>query len=86
VTVELKSSKEYLVKLSGKANASYTVQTKEGVWNRDGLTEKLKEVKGRFPDASAVTISAENSVQYQDVIQAMEAARKQLPAVMLGGF
>jgi biopolymer transport protein ExbD len=37
------------------------------------LADKLKQVKGEYPDASAVTVSAEDTVSYGDLVQTIDA-------------
>ncbi len=38
-----------------------------------GLGEKLKQLKSDYPDASAVTVSAEDTVSYGDLVQTIDA-------------
>ena len=37
------------------------------------LAEKLKQLKSDYPDASAVTVSAEDTVSYGDLVQTIDA-------------
>jgi biopolymer transport protein ExbD len=37
------------------------------------LAEKLKQLKSDYPDASAVTVSAEDTVSYGDLVQVIDA-------------
>ena len=37
------------------------------------LGDKLKQMKGDYPDASAVTVSAEDTVSYGDLVQVIDA-------------
>ncbi len=37
------------------------------------LAEKLKALKGDYPDAAAVTVSAEDTVSYGDLVQTIDA-------------
>lgn len=37
------------------------------------LSDKLKQLKGEYPDASAVTVSAEDTVSYGDLVQTIDA-------------
>ena len=39
------------------------------------LKQTLKQIKARFPDKTALTILAEQSTRYDDLIQAMDASR-----------
>ncbi|MGZ3708662.1 MAG: hypothetical protein ACXWPM_07685, partial [Bdellovibrionota bacterium] len=59
---------------------------REAAYDLEALKARLKEIHGRFPDANALTLSAQNDIAYSDVVKAMEASRQVLPAVLLGGF
>ncbi len=37
------------------------------------LEEKLKQLKGNFPDTSSITVSAEDTVSYGDLVQVIDA-------------
>ena len=52
----------------------------------DGLTQKLQALHQQYPTVSAITLTADNSVEYKDVIQIMDSTRKVIPVVLLGGF
>jgi biopolymer transport protein ExbD len=39
-----------------------------------GLVERLKQLKGDFPDAAAITVSAEDTVPYGSLVQVIDAA------------
>jgi len=38
------------------------------------LGERLKQLKGDYPDASAITVQAEDTVSYGDLVQVIDAA------------
>lgn len=38
-----------------------------------GLGEKLKQVKSDYPDAASITVSAEDTVSYGDLVQVIDA-------------
>ena len=86
VTVELKKDLSYRVKLSGKENRSVAVAAKDGTPDYDAMAAHLATMKQKWPVLSGATLSAENEVEYSNVVRSIEATRKQLPAVMLGGF
>ena len=46
------------------------------VFDFEGLTKKLEEVKDAFPDEAKVKISADPDVVYRDIVGTMDAARK----------
>lgn len=39
-----------------------------------GLAERLKQLKGNYPDASAITVQAEDAVNYGDLVQVIDLA------------
>lgn len=88
VNVEVLVSKDHLltVKLSGKSTQTTKLVPQGDAYDHEGLSRTLASVKSQWPTVGAVTLTAENQVEYQDVVKTMEVARKTLPAVMLGGF
>jgi biopolymer transport protein TolR len=42
-------------------------------YDMKSLGERLKQLKGEFPDQSAITVSAEDTVPYGDLIRAIDA-------------
>jgi biopolymer transport protein ExbD len=86
VTIELAPDSRMVVKTTGKSQASTPITAKSGTWDYDSLTSALGQLKTKYPDVNAVTLVADNVVQYKDVVKAMEVTRKTLPVVLLGGF
>jgi biopolymer transport protein ExbD len=86
VVIELNRAQQLQIKVSGKANTTTTLNAKDGAPDFDSLRANLDGLKGKYSDLAAVTLSAETTVQYKDVIKTMEATRKSIPVVMLGGF
>lgn len=86
LTLELKTDHSILIKLNGKANNTNTLNSKNQNWDYDGLTLQLAGLKTQWPGLTAVTLLAENQVEYRDVVKSMEITKKTLPAVLLGGF
>jgi biopolymer transport protein TolR len=39
-----------------------------------GLAERLKRLKGDYPDAASITVQAEDTVSYGDLVQVIDAA------------
>ncbi|OFZ74017.1 MAG: hypothetical protein A3K03_11870 [Bdellovibrionales bacterium RIFOXYD1_FULL_44_7] len=81
VAIEIKKDKSFRVKVTGKESRTVTVDG-----NKEQLQKELQAIKGRWSSLNAVTVLADSDIEYQDVVQTMEAARKVLPAVLLGGF
>lgn len=82
VSMELKKDKSIQVKVTGKGSHNATIRA----WTPESLNRELASVKSRWPGAAAVTLTAENAVEYKEVVQVMDITRKTLPNVLLGGF
>lgn len=86
ITVELAKDFGLAVKVSGKTTSNTTLPAKNGAWDYEALNQNLAALKKQWPEVSAATLSADNSVEYRHVVKSMEVVRKTLPAVLLGGF
>jgi biopolymer transport protein ExbD len=86
LSLELGRDHGMTVKVSGKQSSSQTVSAKDGQWNADDLTQRLAQIHQQWPTVNAITLSAENTVEYNDVIKIMDTTRKTIPVVLLGGF
>lgn len=86
LTLELSKEHKMMVKMTGKSNASESVSAKADQWDMDTLTQKLQAIHQRFPTVNAITLQADNAVEYKDVVQVMDTTRKTIPVVLLGGF
>jgi biopolymer transport protein ExbD len=86
VEISLRGDHSFVVKLTGKVSSTTTVPAKQGSADVEGLASNLGAVKARFGQVQAATLIAENTVEYREVILAMETTRKTLPFVLLGGF
>jgi len=86
VTVELKDAQTMVVKVEGKESRKTEIPSKDGTWDQERLTQELTGLKARFSDLSGLTLAAEETVTYEDVVRNMDTVRKTIPAVLLGGF
>jgi biopolymer transport protein ExbD len=87
VQVEMSEGHALQVKVTGKATQNRTLaSTKEGAWDYLSLTQELAAIKQKWPEVESVVLSAKDNIEYNDVITAMEATKKSIPAVLLGGF
>jgi biopolymer transport protein ExbD len=87
ITIELAKDQKFVIKLSGKTTSSTPLEALTGnKYNYEALTQSLISTKSRFSDVNAVTLTADNSIVYKDVVKAMEVIRKTIPVVLLGGF
>lgn len=86
VQLEMQSQFKLELSLSGQVKETIHFDQKNGSWDFDALIQKLKEIKERWPQIDFLVLSAANDVEYLNVIKCMEAARKILPSVVMGGF
>lgn len=86
ITVELAPAQALVVKVSGKATSTTSIAAKAGSWDYETLTQNLAGLKQKWPGVNAVILTAENDIEYKNVVKSMEVIRKTLPIVLLGGF
>jgi biopolymer transport protein ExbD len=86
ISLSLGTAHSINVRVEGKSKSSQSVAEKDSKWDLDGLTQKLQALHQQWPTVNAITLSAENGVEYKDVIQVMDTTRKTIPVVLLGGF
>ena len=53
-----------------------TVPKRSGSYDWESLRNCVATVKQEFPDETRVTVSADNLVEFQDVVSAMDAVRQ----------
>lgn len=84
--VVMSNTKTMSIKVTGKTNSNFSVSAKDGTWNLAEMNEKLAGLHQQWPTVNAITLTADNTVEYQDVIKTMDSVRKTIPVVLLGGF
>ena len=77
IAVELDKDQKLTVKLTGKTTGNTPIEASAGKWNYEELTRNLASAKSRFPDVAAVTLTANNDIEYKDVVKAMEVIARQ---------
>ncbi len=82
-TLEVKADRSMRIKVSGKASQEIPLGAN---LNYSVMNEQFSALKAKWPTVNVVTLVADNSVPYKDVISTMEALRKTMPAILLGGF
>ncbi len=86
LSIEIGRDRELLLKVSGKMSKSLAIGHTSAGYDYESLNRELLAVQARFPETKAVTLSAANSVEYEDVVKTMDSIRKTMPVVLLGGF
>lgn len=88
VDVELTGKKELKLRVEGKAKFQKVFPPKEGTYDGTTLVGELKSLKSKFPDTTGFVLTAEDEIEYSQLIGLMEVFRKQVPAlsILLGGL
>ncbi len=87
VAVDLMPGHKMELRVTGKVSQTVSIAAATGnAWDYARLNSELSQIKAKFPDVSGVTLKAEESIEYGEVISSMEAIRRSIPAVLLGGF
>lgn len=86
ITVELDQWQKITLKVTGKSTSTTPIAARNGAWDYESLTQSLASLKQKWPSANAAILTAENDVEYRNVVKSMEVIRKTLPVVLLGGF
>ena len=90
LSLKLLSNKSLILKVSGKANRSFTIpglrEADQINWNYVELNQQLKSILGKWSSVKALTIEASDQIKYEDVVKTMDSVRETVPVVLLGGF
>ena len=86
IVVDLQKNFTMSLKVSGEMEIKNSIESLAGVWNFVQLKETLDGLKQKYPQVSVLTLSADDSIEYQEVIRALEAIGKSKYEVLLGEF
>jgi biopolymer transport protein ExbD len=86
VSLTLQQDHRIRIEVSGKESRKEALDPAKEGYDLPSLQIRLQAIKGRWPKLEAATLQADPNVEYQEVVRAMEATRRTLPAVLLGGF
>jgi len=86
VQVELKQGSAMELKVSGKVSRNLKLEARDGKADFPTLSRELASLKQQYPDTDSLVLSAQDEIEYKNVVQAMEEIRKTVPGVLLGGF
>lgn len=86
LTVELSKNKETLIRLTG-AGLDEVVKIPvaiDGERDFEKMAKGVSEIRRRLASLKDVTVTADNPVQYREVVKAVESLKKSVPKVFLG--
>jgi biopolymer transport protein ExbD len=61
---------------AGQGGSVVDIPKKGTDYDVSALYDKLKEIKSQFPDQQTITVAAEDSVQYNDLVQTIDTCIK----------
>jgi biopolymer transport protein ExbD len=86
IAVEIGAGSKLTLKVTGKTSSTQAMPAAQGKADYEGLARSLASLHAKYPDVNALTLTAENSVEYSEVVKAMDEIRKTIPVILLGGF
>jgi biopolymer transport protein TolR len=61
---------------AGQGGSVIDIPKKGTEYDMQGLVDKLKEIKTQFPDQQTITVSPEDNIQYNDLVQTIDTCMK----------
>ncbi len=86
ISITIKGQDRMMIEVTGKAKQTITLSPSSKGLNFDELKAQLATLKKTWPTVDALTLSADNSIEYRKIVKTMDEARKVIPVVLLGGF
>lgn len=84
VTIILSKNGEIKLKEEGTRNHSETIPANtEGTWDYDTLATQLKTIHEQFPSLEGGLLTADDTVNYRNIVKAVETIKTFLPQVSL---
>lgn len=87
IEVQISRNQNIRVAIKGKTNREIDIKAgQDQQIDLQSFSKEMAQLAQSFPDVKALTLSADDAVEYKDIILTMNEARKHHPAVLLGGF
>jgi len=86
IEVKLLANSVLQLTVQGKENLTQNIKAGPESRNYDELIEVLQKLKAKWNDVNALTLTGQDDVSYEEMIQAMDQLRKIYPVITLGGF
>ncbi len=86
ISVTIKGHDKLTIEVTGKVKQTLNLAPTAQGLNFEELKVQLTQLKKTWPTVDALTLSADNSVEYRKIVKAMDESRKIIPVVLLGGF
>jgi biopolymer transport protein ExbD len=80
LTLDLKKDGSLQLVSHGKFESKNSYKTP------DEVAEAIRQLTEKYPGVTSMNVVADDQVEYESIVRAMEAVRKYMPALVLGGF
>lgn len=85
MSVGLREGERLEIKLTGPETATLSVPARVGpARDYEGLLAEVRKVRARWPALSEASVSGDGQVEYREIIQVIEALKKEIPKVFVG--
>lgn len=84
MSVEIGGGHSLEIRLSGAESASIRVEPRGGKRNFEGLMERIRQLRERWPSLDETSVTADPGVEYVEIIRTVEALKKEIPKVFVG--
>jgi biopolymer transport protein ExbD len=84
LSIQVEMDRNISVRLTGEDNKQISVPPKDGRWDYDGLLDAIKPLKDKWPELNEAVVAATPDIEYQEVVKAVEVAKKVVPVAYLG--
>jgi biopolymer transport protein ExbD len=84
VTIVLGLNHGLEIRTEGEETRIYPVPAKDGAWDLGSVTEHLTSFKARFPSLNTAMVTADDTIEYLEVVKTVESVRETIPNVSLG--
>lgn len=86
IVIELQKNFNYTLKTTGQMDLIIPIESLLGTWNFVGLKESLFSLREKFPSVGVLTLSAQDDIEYKEIIRNLETIRANKFEVLLGEF
>lgn len=86
LSVRMGAQGGWLLRLTGRKVETVSVPAwADGRRDFEGLAGAIQKAREEFPELEEAAVSADPSIEYGDIIRAVETVRRQVPKVYVGG-
>lgn len=86
LSVRMGAQGGWLLRLTGKKVETISVPPwADGRRDFEGLVTALQKAREEYPELAEVAVSADPSIEYGEIVRAVETVRRQIPKVYVGG-